>query len=198
MNPFTKIEREIKRGLNNLSDEVRGGIERVGQQTKGELESAVILLKHEVEELSDKAIDELEDKVKEALEAIFAEITKEGFRKAVSVLRKAEQLGETALEDAAFELNLSLVSLSWSNIGGRVGSIREKIEGFVNSPPKLSRSYILDIVKVLAPDQISLSIDVKLAALVVTSDDLAAGFKFSVSLPAFLDASDEFLDAVGL
>ena len=219
-NPFKSLEKSIKKSINRLGDEVKRGINKTGEDVRSgirkrgeevtgnlqsvsrevtdELESKADKFKHEIEDVAGKAIDELEDDVKETIEAIFSEMASAGFRKAVNVLKKAERIGETALGDASFGVDLSLISLNWNDIGGRVGEIRGKIEGLVDKPPKLTRSYILEVVKTVAPDQIGLSLDVKLAALVVTSDDLAVGFNFTVSLPAFLDASDELLDALGV
>ena len=217
---INKLGNEVKSGVKKVGNEVESGVKNAGNTIKHEVEGVGKQAIHEVEELGQKSInelqdefkkfanqiedltetviDELEDEVNEALEAIFARLAQEGLNTALKVLTKAERISETALKDASFSIDISAMGFSWNDIGGRVGAIREKVEGLIKKTPKLSRAYIIECVNALAPDTISLSLDVKLAALVITSDDVGFGFGFSISTPAFLEASDELLDAMGL
>ena len=219
-NPFKKLEREIKKGLNRLGDTIKHDVNKIGNEIKhdvnkigneikhdvtavahkaeSELSHAATQIKHEIEDISEKALDELEHDAKAVIEALFRELTKKGLRTGVNILKKAERLSETALKDAGFEVDISAVVLVWNDIGGRATDIRQKVESLLQKPPHLSRHYILEVIKAVAPDQVGLSLDVKLAALIVTSDDVGASFRFWVSTPAFLDASDEFFEAIGL
>ena len=217
---ITRLGDSTKSSINKLGFDVRSGIDRVGKEARNsiatvgdkaedevrtagshlvhELEATGKRLADDVEDVAEKAIDELEDDVKEALEAIFATMASEGLKRGVAVLEKAERIGETALTDASFSLDISAVGLEWGDIGGRITELREKVSAAARKPPKLTRAYVIQIIEALAPDRVSLSLDVKLAALVVTSDDIGVGFGFSVSTPAFLAASDEFFEAIGL
>ena len=193
-----KVGYEVESGVKNVGNTVKHEVEALGKKSIHELESEFKKVTHGIEDVADKAIDELEAEAKAVLNAIFAELTSQGFQRALKVLEKAERLGETALKDASFSFDVSAIGFAWNNIGGRVGEIRGKIDDLARKTPKLSRAYIIECVNALAPDTISLSFDVKLAALIVTSDDVGIGFGFSVSTPAFLEASDELLDAMGL
>ncbi len=204
-----KVGHEVESGVKNAGNTVKHEVESVGKnavhevealgkKSINELESEFKKATHEIEDVAEKAIDELEGEAKAVLNAIFAELTSQGFHRALKVLEKAERIGETALKDASFSFDVSAIGFAWNNIGGRVGEIRGKIDDLAKKTPKLSRAYIIECVNALAPDTISLSLDVKLAALIVTSDDVGVGFGFSISTPAFLEASDELLDAMGL
>ena len=200
-----EVESGVKTAGNTVKHEVESvgknavhEVEALGKKSINELESEFKKATHKIEDVAEKAIDELEAEAKAVLNAIFAELTSQGFQKALKVLEKVERIGETALKDASFSVDISAIGFSWGNLGGRVGEIRGKIEELAKKTPKLSRAYIIECVDALAPDTISLSLDVKLAALIVTSDDVGVGFGFSISTPAFLEASDELLDAMGL
>ena len=200
-----EVESSVKSAGNTVKHEVEGvgkkaahEVEELGKKSINELESEFKKVTHGIEDVAEKAIDGLEAEAKAVLNAIFAELTSQGFQKALKVLEKAERIGETALADASFSVDISAIGFSWGNLGGRVGEIRSKIEELAKKTPKLSRAYVIECVNALAPDTISLSLDIKLAALIVTSDDVGVGFGFSISTPAFLEASDELLDAMGL
>lgn len=204
-----KVASKLESGIKDVAHQCESGIKSVANKAEDEIKdfahdaeeavkSVAEDVKGEIEEVADKAIDELEEEAQEVLNKIFEGITKESLSTALEVAKKAEHITETALTDASFGIDVSIVGFGWNDIGGRMGSIREKIEALIEKKPEISREYILQCIKTLAPDTISFSIDVNLAALVVTSEAVGVGFNFSISTPAFLDAADELLDAIGL
>ena len=90
-------------------------VEALGKKSINELESEFKKVTHEIEDVAEKAIDELEAETKAVLNAIFAELTSQGFQKALKVLEKAERIGETALKDASFSVDISAIGFSWGN-----------------------------------------------------------------------------------
>lgn len=206
---LSKAGKDIEHSVNAAGDTVKKEVLSVGNKAIHDIEGLSMdathdiknigdKIKHDVEDLSEKAIDELEDKVKEGLESLFQEVARTGLKRGVSILKNAEKIGKDALKDSRVEVSMSFLVLAWDDIGDRAGTIRKNIESIAETKPRLSRSYIMDVINRLSPDEIALDINIKLAALIVTSDDLAAGFKLIVPRESFIKSSDGFLEAVGL
>lgn len=189
---------QVEGNVKSLGHQVEDGVKRVADEAEHNIKSAADELKNEIDEYTDKAIEELEDEAQEVLNKIFESITKESLETALEVAKKAESITETALADASFGIDISVVGFGWSDVGGRMGDIRHKIEGLIKEKPEISRDYIIQCINMLAPDTVSFSIDVQLAALVVSSEAVGVGFNFTLNTQSFLAAADELLEAIGL
>lgn len=197
-NSKSEAERSIQAVGKNVANEVEDKIEAAGTVALSEIQQTSAHLAQQIEDLTEKAIDELEGEVREELEALFAAAATKGLDTGLAVIKKAERLGETALQDASIGIGLSAVGLGWNNLGGRITAIREKVEGAIKKKPELSRQYIIEVINAVAPDTVSVALDVKLAALVVTSDIVGVDFNLTLSTPAFLEAADDLLTEIGL
>ena len=193
-----KVGSTVESGVKNVGHQAEDAVKHVAHDAESHIKLKADELKRDIDEFTDKAIEELEDEAQEVLNKIFKAITDEALDTALEVAIKAEKITETALADASFGIDISVVGFGWNDIGGRMGDIRHKIEELQKKKPKISREYVIECINTLAPDTISFSIDVNLAALVLTSEAVGVGFSFSLNTQSFLEASDELLDAIGL
>ena len=120
------------------------------------------------------------------------------FKKALDTIDMLDTLGEEALKDASFSLNLSIIGLQWSDLGGRLGSVRSSIVQFIEVPQELNSKYLENCLKAVSPDQVGLSVDFQLAALVVTSEAAGGGFGLTLNRDSFLKAAGRLFSVIGL
>lgn len=106
-NPFKKIEKDIKKGLNRLGDEIRGKINRTGNEVRSNIESAGRHTRDEIEKIGSKVHDEMEDHAEQALTKV-----REGME---DLADDAEELVEDALEKLAKEASEKAIKEALDN-----------------------------------------------------------------------------------
>jgi ElaB/YqjD/DUF883 family membrane-anchored ribosome-binding protein len=251
-NPFKSLENSIKKGINSLGDsikdslrsmgrdiessfrragdEVKKGIVSTGSKIEREVTDAGKLVKKntidEIENLADRAKNEISDAVKdaestakdignkakglisEALESLSRAITSEGLKKARDLvnsvrsemedLRKSDPSVVGLIDSQGFKLKLGPATLSYGKFYSRSEALSEALDQFVNEPPAFRRGPIIKLVEGLGPTEIDLGISVELA-FVIGSNELGIGAELTkIPLKLFTKFGDKALSALGV
>lgn len=177
-----------------LSDVAHEELHQAVHSAKKEVTDAMSAAGGGIEHLYDITIDEMEKAMQQKLEKLFVAIVKRSLKKFLDILH----VGEELLSDSTITLNLSILGMTWNDIGGRITDMEKQIVQVINQPPKLNKDYIVKVSNIVTPDRVGLAFDFKLAALVVTSDAAGGAFGVEVSRDKFISGSAKLLKAIGL
>ena len=157
INPFKKLEKQIKRALNHLGDDIkrginslgdqikkqlsqtgdhiRRGLESVGKQLKGEIEDVAHKAKGELEHVGEEAKGELQHLANEARGEI-EEVAKKAKGELEEVAEDARDLVEAALQ----ELAKAVTREGLKKLRGAVKTAAGKMEDLARDKPRLVES----------------------------------------------------------
>ena len=183
-NPFSKLEREIKHGIDALGNTVHHTLDEVGKAIEEEVKAAghsalagikhagassVAFLKHE------------EEKAVEAIKGEFHALEEAGLSAlAKQALTAAKHVAEAAAPDSV-QIHVGPLSFTLDDPAKRVDELVHAAE----HPPACATDA-LQLVRNLAPSSVTLSVSVELALFVVASSSLAVGFSATWTLERFL------------
>ena len=216
MNPFKSLEKKIKRGIEKLGNDVKKGVTDTGNKVKREAEAELRKIQSETKKATqviEKEAKKLEGLAEKTIEAAIDELakalSKEGLKKIHAGLVTAEKelsrlaekrpdlVGE--INNLGFELPIGPVTLTYSNFYDRVSSLIDAVEDLTRQTITFRQSTLINVVKVLGPDETDLGIDVQLAALVVSSKTLGIGFKLkSIGVNLFTEIAAAIMDDMGV
>ena len=163
-----------------------------------------------------KKLDDIPKQIENKAEKVFDDwlkklekaFTKEGLKFVQKMVRAAKEGVDDFEEDdpeLVAELNawsptigIGPVDMTWSGFIDRADTIIEKLDGYINKPPKLRRKDIFDLFEALGPTSIDPGFDVR-AALGASSSALEIRYKNgAVSLKLFRILADKIFDALGV
>ena len=136
-------------------------------------------------------------------------VTKEGLRVVRNVVRTAHQemsqLAESKpqlvdeIDKLGGKIELGPVTLEYDGFYSHTNDLIGVLDSYISKPPKLRRSEIITMVKVLGPSSINLGISVQVVALVVGSKELGVGGGInSISIDLFAEIGDAILEEMGV
>jgi len=204
MSIFSGIEKDIKKGISKLGDSVKHEVQILGKEAKHEVEKLAVEAQHELSKAADNAEMEVTHLAKQAAQDVehAAKEAKagleEGFHaamaealKAVSrgALHKALTVAKTLTPDQ-MGLSLGPVSMAVEDVDQRI----DVLEKWTHNPPT-DTHHIKELIREIAPTSVSVQIDVQVAALIVTTDDLSIGFSATWTTEGFLQSFDDIMAA---
>lgn len=162
-----EIEGAATSGLNSVKNAVENGVNTV--------HAAAMSGVHDVEDAGKKALDDAEQAVETALHSIIEGIESGALKKAMKLLETTEHTG--------FSVSFGPVGLSWDDVSKHY----DELQKLADDPPT-THAEVLDAIKGVAPDSVSITADVNLF-----SSDLGAGFTVTFDVQDFIDHADALL-----
>lgn len=182
-NPFGHLIDELKHELEDLGNDLKKGLEDEANTLKSGLESTAKTLEGDLQSEYNKLSSDLESGVKTVLEAILAEIEKGALTKAVNLIKLlAPDSGSFGVGPLSFEVD---------NIHDRISDL----EHYADNPPT-SQDEVLDFVKTLAPDSVTVQVGIQVSEIFVTSSDESLQFSGTWTLDDFLKIADDIFKII--
>ena len=216
---INKIKNEGDRAVNTVKNESNKAVNTVkneGNKAVNTVKNEANKAKKEIEATAKQAEKfvgqipkELESALGKFVDELAKALSKKGLQAARDLVREAkdemdswqilsqEEMDE--IDELGFDVGLGPITLGYAGFYSRADDLITALDSFVNKPPAFRRSQIIPLVNALAPTTIDLGIDIKLAALVATSDALSVGFKLKEIRPRlFTRLGDRALKAMGV
>ena len=193
---------EIEGAANKAAREVEEGVKSVGH----EVEQGVKTAGKEIEDTFEKRIPEL---IGDAMQELSKLATSQVYKQAAAIARKVRVklavLRESKpglvgyIDDLAFKLQVGPVTLKYGRFYDRSKDLILVLDRLANDPPAFRRTTIIAMLEATGPDSTDLGISVNLAALVVSSEELGAGFALpAIPLALVSELTDLVLKEIGV
>ena len=185
-----KIENEGNSVVNKVKNEGSGiinTIEKEGSGVINTIEKEGQKALNVVEEEIEKIPDTIEVALELAIDELSKAITKEGLKKAQTIVRTvknrmdkfAEGEYDEELNKITFGLDLGPFNLSYDSFYDRSSDLVTTLDSFISKPPAFRRSDIKRLITALAPSSVGVSGSINVAFLVVNTDELGVGVSVS-------------------
>ena len=212
--PFDGVKHAIEHALRGLASSLESSLKSVGESITSSLKTLANTLEEQMKSLASrlesslKSVESgLEKDLKSAAETAQEDLKKVGHAVEAGVKEAVTGLEKLALSEIA-KRALSAAedvihAVSPGSITIQVGPVQvdidnpvkklEEIAWFAKSPPK-TKAQLLDFVKKVSPEVVTLSIDAQLSLVLVTSSSLQIGFSASWNSDDFVRNATQLLD----
>lgn len=160
---------------------VEGAANSAVHQIEGKVQDGLHQVEGKVKELPHLA----EDALKQAAQAVVAEMARVTLTKALKVVK--------TFEPSTIGLTIGPASFSVPDIQNKT----DLLEKWSSIPPK-GREQIIQAIRDFDPGDVTLSLSAELAAVVIASDSLSIGFSVTWNIGEFVKRADEMLSEFGL
>lgn len=194
LNPFKKLEEEIRKGLEKLADQLSVKLTSTSHTLANELSSEARSLEKKIRQTADSALAEA---ISETIRAAAKETSRATAKLKEILDQQAQGPLENDINQIAIPLHLGPVSMTFSNGYKRINKIVEALDNLANNQ-HIGRKAIIAAVDGLAPDNIDIDLDAQLA-LVIGSKDAGIGIGIhGISNKLIEHVLDEALEAIGI
>ena len=184
-NPFSKHDWEHL--SDKTKDALNGAIKDARRDIAHAQTDAIAQVKHVETEAAhslDKVGTQIEAQVKHIRDSVFKRLASLSINKAVDVIQ--------ATAPDSFTLTLGLFSFGFDDAQARVDTLQK----YANHPPSLA--HMPDIVKAIAPDNVTVDLSAEIAFLLVASDSLAVGFSATYTYDGFITRYASIRKSIGV
>ena len=184
---------------------VKKELDEAAHTAVGEVEGAANTVKREVEKIPETVKKEVTNAFNEIAKLAQGQVYKTAANVARQAHKKLAQLRKTKpnlvgyIDALAFSIKVGPVNMVYGRFYDRAEDLIGVFDRLANEPPKLRRRDIIGMIEATGPDSTDLGISVNLAALVVSSDDLGAGFELpAIPLELVGELTDLVLKEIGI